>query len=71
MAAHKEFRLNVRTDNDAFSNDDGAELARILRAVADKIESDPHACGWFQTVRDINGNDVGRFALKHADYWDK
>ncbi|MBX6192200.1 MULTISPECIES: hypothetical protein [Pseudomonas] len=61
------FTVRFDTDNEAF---DGAgrdyEIARILRAIADKVEG--FGCsGFFETIRDINGNDVGRFALKNAD----
>lgn len=55
--------VKVDTDNAAFE-DDGLryECARILRNVADKIEAG-EATGLFQTVYDVNGNDVGRWKL--------
>jgi methionine aminopeptidase len=63
------FTLKIDTDNAAFHDDDvshpGVELARILRVIADDIESaEPSEYRQFQTIRDINGNDVGRYALK-------
>jgi hypothetical protein len=40
---------------------------RILRAVADRIESGDEY-QMFRTIFDANGNDVGRFALKDESY---
>lgn len=66
------FTVNIKCDNAAFANDDGddttpesaaPELARILREIAQKIE-DGYDYDKFQTIRDINGNDVGRYAIK-------
>lgn len=60
------FRLYIRTDNDAFADDPRPEIARILRDIANRVESgdDYHH---YRTIFDINGNDVGRFALKEGD----
>jgi hypothetical protein len=60
------FRLNVHTDNAAFDPDPAPELARILRAAAERIESGEYI-GHYLTILDVNGNDVGRFALKNED----
>jgi hypothetical protein len=61
------FQLFVNTDNEAFQDDPSTELVRILRDVASRIE-----CGdmydMFRTILDVNGNDVGGFALKPDDY---
>ena len=62
------FRLTIRCGDDALADSatDGHELARILRDIADKVEG---GAPWaYQTVRDINGNDVGRYALKPESY---
>lgn len=59
------FRLYIRTDNAAF--DDGnkpAEVVRILRDIADRIEAGAEVPYFYQTILDINGNDVGRYAEK-------
>lgn len=42
-----------------------AEIVRILRVVADRIDRDGalEMC-WAQTIFDVNGNDVGRYAIK-------
>lgn len=61
------FTVKFDTDNAAFA-DGGrdAEIVRILRAIADRVEREG-CSGFYETIRDINGNDVGRFALKNAD----
>jgi hypothetical protein len=58
------FNLYVNTDNAPFQDDMlDAELARILRNVADRIEA-TGTPGHYLTIFDANGNDVGRFAHK-------
>jgi hypothetical protein len=56
------FTINMTCDNAAFDPYPGEEVARILRDIADRVE-----LGWtddtWQTIRDINGNDVGRWKL--------
>lgn len=57
------FTLTIRCDNAAFEPSPEAELTRILHEWADKIESGE----WiekYRTVRDANGNDVGRIKLE-------
>ena len=61
------FTVKIDTDNAAFDPDPGPELARILRRIADHIERGD-TYDMFQTILDVNGNDVGRFAIKPADY---
>lgn len=60
------FTVKFDTDNAAFEDCRDYEIARILRNIADRVERDG-CSGFFETVRDINGNDIGRFALKNAD----
>lgn len=63
------FRLTVRCDNDAFTPGAGRELARILRETASQIEDETDRDLWaYRTVRDVNGNDVGRMGLKPEWY---
>lgn len=50
------FRLEISLGNDAMQA--GPDVARALRAVADRIENDLEARG---TIRDENGNTVGSF----------
>lgn len=61
----RTFQLYIRTENAAFSDDgEAAEVTRILREIADKIEADGEAPAFFLTILDVNGNDVGRYAVK-------
>lgn len=55
-----QFTVTIDTDNAAFDGDDcGAELARILREIAQKVEDGADEGNAF----DINGNRVGSFEL--------
>jgi hypothetical protein len=56
-------RLYIETYNDAFTEDRNAEIARILRLIADKIESGSNAGKAF----DVNGNNVGGYQILSAD----
>lgn len=58
----RTFTLTINLENDAFSPDAEPEVARILRVIADKLEENP-GYPMYQTVFDVNGNDVGRFRL--------
>ena len=60
------FTLKFDTDNAAFDGDRDGEIVRILLSTATKIESQGLS-GFYETVRDVNGNDIGRFALKNDD----
>jgi len=58
------FRVFVNCDNAAFDdvtgfNGRGEETARILREIADRISRTEELPDYI-TLRDINGNDVGR-----------
>lgn len=55
--------MNIRMDDDAFRMDPYGELKRILYATADAIQEQPEAFRLWQTVHDINGNDVGRVKI--------
>ena len=59
----EKFTLYIKCDGAAFDETPASEIARILRSVADKIEAEGPS-GFYETIRDINGNDVGRHALK-------
>jgi len=53
--------ITINTDNEAFGDDPGVELSRILRGLADDC-----ADGWqgyLDAPRDINGNTVGRVTI--------
>lgn len=48
-------RINIKTDNEAFEADWRGEIARILRDLADRIESGRNP----KAIHDFNGNKVG------------
>lgn len=52
--------IKVKMDNAAF-DEPGAELARILRDIAERIESGEVMAF---TLFDVNGNAVGSFQVK-------
>lgn len=52
--------VQIETTNDAFFDDRGAETARILRELADKIENGADEV----MLRDYNGNRVGTAEFK-------
>ena len=51
--------LTLTCDNAAFSDDAGAECARILRKLADDMATDGVEIGAGWNLRDVNGNKVG------------
>ena len=55
------FVLRFKTDNAAFDEPE-AECARILRAIADKLENGRVA----GKCQDVNGNSVGLWSLNGA-----
>lgn len=56
-----KFTLTMDCDNAAFTEDGPAfEIARILHAVAERCEAGHTDAG---VLRDINGNDVGRYRM--------
>lgn len=59
--------LYIRTDSDAFQPDPAPELARLLRAVADRIEAEG-APSMYLSIHDAGGVSVGRYALKPGDF---
>ena len=65
-----KFTITIDTDNAAFDDGErGSETARILRAIALRIDGDPvEEPTFYATIHDINGNNVGRWAFKADDY---
>lgn len=53
------FKLTIKTDNAAFKDAAGIEVARILRELADKVEDWPGKNKFTIGLRDGNGNKVG------------
>lgn len=60
------FKLYINTDNSAFDGEcKQYEIARILRELADKVETE--GVQWaYQNLRDENGNIVGGYAEKET-----
>lgn len=58
-------KIEFETENAAFEDDRAAETARIIHEIADRI-----ADGWtvdiIGNIRDINGNQIGRYELTEA-----
>jgi hypothetical protein len=66
-----DFTLTIETGNAAFGPspaERAAELARILRAMADRMERHENILSSGAPVRDLNGNTVGRWHLSDFDY---
>jgi len=51
------FTLSIETENDAFTNGESEEIARILKEVASQVENGKD----FGTITDINGNMIGNW----------
>ena len=65
------FHLDIRTAGAAFDDAAPAEVARLLREVADNVEGHSFATGEVSTdwvVRDINGARVGKAVLSIFDH---
>ena len=60
----KQFRMYVTMDNAAFEGSERRELARILQDIATRLEQGEEDFDYYQTLRDANGNDVGRAGIK-------
>lgn len=60
-----KFEVHIGTENAAFEGGPGPELARILRALADRVEDSP--LGMTMRLHDANGNRVGFAALTDAN----
>ena len=60
-------RLNLvmECENAAFADDAGAEIARILRDLADNLESVAYGDVTHRLLRDTSGNMVGSADLDH------
>ncbi len=57
----KAFNLRISTENAAFDdNNHDAEIARILRHVADRIDANG-ATTYRHMIHDMNGNHVGGY----------
>jgi hypothetical protein len=61
MLSPMSFKLTIETENAAFDDEPEAEVARILRAVAERLEIAGLTDG---ACYDVNGNRVGDFKLR-------
>jgi hypothetical protein len=55
------FTLSISTSNSAFDDFSGHEVARILRALAKRVESGEEVDG---AIFDLNGNKCGSWCLE-------
>ncbi len=63
-----KFTLSLSLNNSAFSDqNNGAEVARILRKIANNIEESNLQDGDKDNLRDVNGNLVGYVEVKPRD----
>lgn len=53
-------KITLTMDNAAFEPDPGIEVARILRALADRAEVESIEDGRRMVLRDFNGNSCGK-----------
>lgn len=54
--------ITICTDNAAFEDTGGSEVARILRELADDYDNEGFHV--YKKLRDINGNSVGNTTFK-------
>lgn len=54
------FTLKIKTDNAAFQDCSGVEVARLLRELADTVQEYERIAG---NIMDYNGNTVGAYQL--------
>ncbi len=59
MRERRHLVIRIKTENAAFGDSPGVEVARILRRMADEFENG----GTISTPRDINGNKCGSVEL--------
>ena len=60
-----KLKIEIRMDNAAFEDNEGAECARILRSLAEKIEDSPKLdAGLWSTLYDCNGKGVGKAVVR-------
>jgi len=57
-----KFKIDMVVEGSAFEPDRGREIARILRTLANRLESDETG----EWLWDINGNQVGAYTLKQV-----
>ena len=63
-----KFFVQFSMNNAAFDDNQAVEVSRILRCIADSIESADSVPEYFSNCRDTNGNTVGTYAAKPDSY---
>lgn len=58
-----KFSLDIRCDNAAFDDAPGAEIAKLLRDVAERFDGVRNLPEQSALLRDANGNRVGAWKL--------
>lgn len=61
-----KFILKLDCNNAAFDESPELEIARILGELSEKIRENG-LTGFYQNIKEINGNIVGQYALKNDD----
>lgn len=61
------FKIEFSIDNDAFAEEAGAEIARILRKCADQIDGLGKAAIPVKPLADINGNSIGFAFIEESE----
>jgi hypothetical protein len=61
-----KLKLVITMDNAAFEPNNGVEVARILRQLADQEEGNQLSPGDKWKLRDINGNTVGEAVIRQS-----
>ena len=55
-----EVWIKIACENSAFEDDPSAEVARILRELAERLDGHPHfSPGHDQALADVDGHEVG------------
>jgi hypothetical protein len=67
MTTKTKFTVLFNTDNAAFADGKTAEIARILREIADKVEENGLIEDMPGRIKDVNGARVGFYALETYD----
>lgn len=57
------FEIKMNCDNAAFEDSPADEIGTILGTISNQL-LDQDRMGFYQTIFDSNGNDVGRWRLK-------
>lgn len=62
----QEFIVRISLENDAFEGDPLPDIRRILQdLIDDSYNYEVKHLNNYKNLKDINGNTVGQFAIKH------